>query len=234
MSRLLIVVPALLAVVALAGALGPPDFAGAQQTPAATEPDTITVNGVGKVEDVPDQARMTFGVESRGATAKAAIAANATAMEKLIAALRQAGAREIATQWVSVYPVTREDGASISGYSASNSVSATIGVARAGELIDAASDAGANTISGPGLSSSDSERLYRQALAAAVEDARERAEILARAAGRSLGEISSIAEASNVGIPYAEKTALDAAGSTPVVPGEQETSATVSVTFDLR
>jgi uncharacterized protein len=234
MSRLLIAVPALLAVVALAGALGPPDFAGAQQSPAATEPDTITVNGVGKVEDVPDEAGMTFGVESRGATAKAAIAANAAAMEKLIASLRQAGAREIATQWVSVYPVTREDGTSISGYSASNSVSATIGVGRAGDLIDAASDAGANTISGPGLSSSDSERLYRQALGAAVEDARERAEVLARAAGRTLGEISSISEASDLAIPYAEWAALDAAASTPIVPGEQETSAMVSVTFDLR
>jgi uncharacterized protein YggE len=232
MSRLFIAIPALFAVVALAGALGPPDFAGAQQSPT-TDTDSITVTGVGKVEDVPDQAQMTFGVESRGATAKAAIAANATAMEKLVAALRQAGAREIATQWVSVYPVTREDGTSISGYSATNSVSATIGVARAGELIDAASDAGANTISGPGLSSSDSERLYRQALAAAVEDARERAEILARAANRPLGEISTIVEGGgSAPVPFAEKAALDAA--TPIVPGEQETSATVSVTFDLR
>jgi uncharacterized protein YggE len=233
MSRLFIAVPALLAVVALAGALGPPDFAGAEQTPAVDQTDSVTVAGVGKVEDTPDQAQMTFGVESRAQTAKAALAANATAMDRLIAALRQAGARDIATQWVSVYPVTRDDGTGINGYSASNSVSATIGVARAGDLIDVASDAGANTISGPGLSSSDSERLYRQALAKAVEDARGRAEILARAAGRSLGEISNIAEGGGVmPVPYAEKTALDAA--TPIVPGQQETSATVSVTFDLR
>jgi uncharacterized protein len=235
MSRLFIAVPALLAVAALAGLLAPPDFAGAQSPTPATDSDSVTVTGVGKVEDVPDEAQMTFGVESRGATAKAAIAANARAMEKLIAALRQAGAREIATQWVSVYPVTREDGTTINGYSASNSVSATIGVARAGDLIDAASEAGANQISGPGLSSSDSERLYRQALSAAVEDARERADILARAAGRSLGEISTIVEGGgSAPVPFAERAALDAAASTPIVPGEQETSATVSVTFDLR
>jgi uncharacterized protein YggE len=231
MSRLFIAVPALLAVVALAGALGPPEAAVAQE-PAA-ETDSVTVTGVGSVEEVPDEAQMTFGVESRGATAKAAIAANATAMEKLIAALRQAGAREVATQWVSVYPVMREEGI-IGGYSASNSVSATIGVGRAGDLIDAAAEAGANQISGPGFSSSDSERLYRQALAAAVDDARERAEVLARAAGRSLGEISTIAEASGVNPLFAERSALDAAQSTPIVPGEQETTATVSVTFDLR
>ena len=35
---------------------------------------------------------MSFGVETRGATAKAAVAANADAMRKVVNALRQAGA----------------------------------------------------------------------------------------------------------------------------------------------
>lgn len=232
-TRLLIAVPALLAVVALAGALGPsPDPAGAQE-PAATDTDSVTVSGVGTVKAVPDEANFSFGVESRGRTAQAAIAANATAMEKLVAALRQAGARDLATQWVSVYPVTREDGA-VDGYSASNSVSATIGVARAGALIDAAADAGANQISGPGMSSSDAERLYRDALAAAVADARKRAEVLAKAAGRTLGEITTMVEAGAQPVPLYLEAADKAASSTPIVPGQQETAASVSVTFDLR
>ena len=232
MTRLLLAVAALLAVVALAGALGPPDAAVAQQ-PAASEADTVTVTGTGTVKDTPDEAQMTFGVESRGRTAQAAIAANDAEMEKMIAALRRAGAREIATQWVSVWPVTRDEG-TIEGYSATNSVSATSDVERAGALIDAAAEAGANQISGPGLSSSDSERLYRQALTAAVAEARERAEVLAKAAGRSLGEISSLSEAGASPIPYAERAADTAAASTPIVPGEQETAATVTVTFELR
>jgi len=232
-TRLLIAVPALLAVVALAGALGPgPDAAVAQQ-PATEESDTVTVTGVGTVKAVPDEANFSFGVETRGRTAQAAIAANATAMEKLIAALRQAGARDIATQWVSVWPVSREDG-TIDGYSASNSVSATIGVARAGALIDAAAEAGANQISGPGMSSSDAEKLYRDALADAVKDARERAEVLAKAAGRTLGEISSIVEAGAQPVPLYRDAAEATAASTPIVPGQQETVAQVSVTFDLR
>ena len=232
-TRLLIAVPALLAVVALAGALGPgPDAAVAQQ-PATEESDSVTVTGVGTVKAVPDEANFSFGVETRGRTAQAAIAANATAMEKLIAALRQAGARDIATQWVSVWPVSREDG-TIDGYSASNSVSATIGVARAGALIDAAAEAGANQISGPGMSSSDAEKLYRDALADAVKDARERAEVLAKAAGRTLGEISSIVEAGAQPVPLYRDAAEATAASTPIVPGQQETVAQVSVTFDLR
>lgn len=232
MFRLLIAVPALLAVVALSGALGPPDPAVAQQQPAASEPDSVTVTGVGVAKSVPDQAQLSFGVESRARTAQAAIAANAAAMEKVIAALRQAGARELATQWVSVWPVTREEG-TIDGYSASNSVVATIAAERAGALIDAAADAGANQISGPGLSSSDAERIYRKALADAIEQARERAEVLAKAAGRTLGEISSISEGGSQPGPF-YREAADAASSTPIVPGQQETTATVSVTFDLR
>jgi uncharacterized protein YggE len=128
--------------------------------------------------------------------------------------------------------VTGEDG-SVTGYAASNRVAATVGVDRAGALIDAAAEAGANQISGPGLSSSDSERLYREALADAVENARERAEVLAGAAGRTLGEISAISEAGAQPVPL-YREAADTAQSTPIVPGQQETTAQVTVTFDLR
>jgi uncharacterized protein YggE len=230
MKRLLLLAAAGLALVAFAGAVGLPDLAGAQD--AAASEDTVTASGVGSVQAVPNEAQMSFGVESRAATAKAAVAANADAMRKLLNALRQAGAREIQTQWVSVYPVSGENG-TIDGYSASNSVSAVSDVGDAPALIDAAVEAGANQVSGPGMSSSNAEELYRQALAKAIDEARERAQVLAKAAGRSLGEITSIVEGSAASpLPYAERAALDA--STPIVPGQQETSATVSVTFSLR
>ena len=115
-------------------------------------------------------------------------------MRKILNALRQAGGRELATQWVSVYPYTDETG-QVNGYVASNSVSAVSDVGDAPALIDAATEAGANQISGPGLSSSNAEALYRQALAKAVADARLNAEALAKAAGRSLGSITTIVEA---------------------------------------
>jgi len=231
MKRLLLAVAAGLTVVALAGAVGLPDLAGAQD--AAATADTLTVNGVGTVKAVPDEAQMSFGVETRRATAQAAVAANADAMRKVINALRQAGAREIATQWVSVYPFTNETGA-VDGYTASNSVSVVADVDDAAGLIDAAAEAGANQVSGPGLSSSNAEELYRSALAKAVTDARLRAEVLAKASGRSLGPITTIVEGgAAMPAPYAERAALDA-GSTPIVPGQQETSASISVTFSLR
>jgi hypothetical protein len=234
MKRLVLAVPALLAVAALAGAVGPQPEAAEAQAPAADHPDTVTVLGVGSVESVPDEAQMSFGVETRGETARAAVAANAEAMQKVIAALRQARAREIATQWINVWPVMREENV-ISGYSASNSVSAVSDIEDAAGLIDAAVAAGANQVSGPGMSRSDGEKLYRGALSKAVADARERAEILVKAAGRTLGEINSISESRATPVPYYDRTALGGAeASTPVVPGQLETTATVSVTFTLR
>ena len=68
MKRLLFLAAAGLAVVALAGAVGLPDLAGAQDAPDADE--TVTASGVGIATAVPNEAQMSFGVESRAPTAR--------------------------------------------------------------------------------------------------------------------------------------------------------------------
>ena len=232
MKRLALLTAAGLAVVALAGAVGLPDLAGAQDP--ATETNSITTTGIGTVDAVPNEAQMSFGAETRRPTAQAAVAANADAMRKIINALRQSGGRELGTEWVSVYPYTDDTG-QIDGYAASNSVSAVSDVDDAPKLIDAAAEAGANQISGPGLSSSNAEALYRQALAKAVDAARLNADALAKASGRSLGAITAMVEGASTSPEPMYRTAAQAAdSSTPIVPGEQKTSATVTVTFTLR
>lgn len=231
MKRLLLLAAAGLTLVALAGAVGLPDLAGAQSSSDA--PDSVTVSGVGTVDAVPDEATMSFGAETRAATAKAAVAASGDLMRRILNALRQAGGRELQTQWASVYAVTDDTG-QIREYAASNSVSAVSDVDDAAALLDAAAEAGANQISGPGLSSSNAEQLYRQALAKAVDDARLRAEVLAKAAGRSLGSITSMVEGGASAPEPLYRAEAQAADSAGIVPGEQETSATVSVTFSLR
>jgi len=231
MKRLLLLALAALGLVALAGAVGLPGRAVAQE-PEATS-DMVTVSGIGTVTAVPDEAQMSFGVEVRRETAQAAVATNAEAMRKVIAALRQAGGRDIATQWVSVYPYASQSG-SVERYVASNSVSAVSDVSDAPALIDAATAAGANQVSGPGLTSKNAEALYRQALAKAVADARLRAEVLAKAAGRSLGSITAIVEGGAQPIPAYRALPQASDAGTPIEPGQQETTATVSVTFSLR
>ncbi len=227
MKRIALAAGLLLVAVALAGALRP-------EGAAAIDPDeldTVTVMGTGVVLAVPDRAELSAGVETRAPTARAALAANAAAMRKVLDALRAEGGKNVTTQTVSLSTAFDQNGQP-DGFVATNVASAETTLGGAGALIDAAVDAGANSVSGPSLSRSDAEELYRQALERAVEDAKRRAEVLAGATGRDVGAVKAIAEGGGVAIPYAKESA--AADSTPVVSGAQEQTATVSVTYELR
>jgi uncharacterized protein YggE len=229
MKRIALAAGFLLVATALAGVLRP---GGAGAADPATATDTVSVTGTGSVDAVPDRAEVSAGVETRAATAKASLTANAAAMQKVIAALRANGGKDVTTQTVSLSTAFDQNGQP-NGFVASNVASAGTSLDGAGALIDAAVAAGANTVYGPTLSRSDADALYRQALATAVDDAKARAEILAKAAGRSLGRVTAIAESGSAPpVPYAAKASA-AQDSTPVVSGSEETTASVSITFEL-
>lgn len=225
---LLIAIPLVLAA-ALAAATLP-----GSASSAAAEAGGITVIGTASVSSVPDRAEVSFGVESQGRTAKAALAANAAEMRKVIAAVKAAGGTDVTTQSVSLSPRYDEKN-EVQGFVAVNSISATIrDLGKAGALIDAAATAGANQIYGPSLSRGDQAELYRQALKAAVANASVNARVLAAAANLSLGRVTAIVEGGGAPqpLPYAADKAM-ALGSTPFEPGTQQTTATVSVTFSV-
>lgn len=229
MKRLAIAAALLLAAAALAGVARPE---GARAVEASADGDSVTVTGSGSVASVPNRAVLSLGVDSRAATARAATTTNAREMRRVIDALRAAGAGDISTQSVSLSAVFGENSA-VTGYTASNVVTATVDVGRAGAVIDAAVEAGANQVWGPSLSSSDQRKLYLEALKAAVADAREKAQTLAAASGRSLGTVTEVVESGGYApVPLMEKAAAADSG-TPVVAGPQETTASVTVTFAL-
>lgn len=202
-------------------------------TSAAAESGGITVQGTASVKVAPDRAELTFGAESQASTARAALAANAVEMRKVIAALKAAGATDLRTQYVSLSPRYNERNEA-QGFSASNSVSATVKeIARAGAVVDAAVAAGANQVYGPNLVRGDQSELYRDALKAAVANARASAQALASASGLALGRVTAIVEggAAPQPLPFAAADKAMEAGSTPIEPGTQHVTATVSVTF---
>jgi hypothetical protein len=228
MKKIAVVLGLVVAAVATVAVLQP-GGAGAVDPPPTT--DTVTVSGDGVVLAVPDRAEISAGVETRAPTAKAALQANAAAMADVLDALRAGGGRDVTTQTVSL-STSFDDQGTPNGFVASNIASATVVFSKAGALIDAAVAAGANTVYGPSASRSDADALYRQALAKAVADAGERAAVLAKAAGRELGRVTAISESGAAPVPVFAKAAADA--STPVVSGPQETTASVSVTYELR
>jgi uncharacterized protein YggE len=221
-----------LAAAALAG-VGRPDSAGG----ASAQSEGITVNGVGTVESVPDEAQMSFGVQTDAPTSREALARNSAQMEGVLAALKAAGIadQDIQTQDVSVWPKYDTMGEDAGGYTARNSVTVTIHeLAKAGAVIEAATRAGANEVSGPMLSSSRREKLEAQALEAAVDNARTKGEALAKAAGVGLGRVTAMVEGGGTPGPVlleAARTSADKA--VPIQSGQEEVQATVTITFSI-
>jgi uncharacterized protein YggE len=213
--------------------VGRPDSAGGVSAHA----EGITVNGVGTVKSVPDEAQMSFGVQTEAPTAREALARNSAQMERVLAALEAAGVvkKDIQTQDVSVWPQYDTTGKDEQGYTARNSVSVTMHeLDRAGAVIDAATRAGANEVSGPMLSSAGREKLEAQALDAAVDNARKKAEALAKAAGVGLGQVTAIVEGGGTPGPVMLEAARTSdAKAVPIEPGQEEVQATVTATFSI-
>jgi hypothetical protein len=226
----------ILVAAAIAG-VGRPEAVRSAEGADFGEKRTVTVSGSSFVTAVPDRASFTFGVEGRGTTASEALAESSAAIKRVVDALKDAGVDgdDIQTQQVSLYPVTSDDGRHIEGYAASSSVFVKVeNLDRAGPIVDAAVGAGANTVYGPSLERSDADELARDALAAAVADARAKAETLAEAAGGSLGQVLAVAESSaSTPMPYDRAFAETAAADVSIEPGRQEFHATVTVTFEL-
>ncbi len=232
--RLLWITATLLAASALAG-VGAPALIRAESTDP--KPGTIVVTGSGTVKTEPDTATTSFGVVAQGANAKEAMSQNSQAMQKVIDALKSAGiaAKDLQTQYVSLDPRYDQQGREIVGYTATNSVSAIVrDLSQVGPVIDAAITAGANNVSGPSLSREDRDKLYRDALEKAVADAKAKADVLARAAGVSVGAVQSVTESEQGGGPMPMAySAMRAVGDTPIETGTTQIAANVRVVFAL-
>lgn len=232
LARLALLAAAGVAIAAFAGVFQP---SGARSAPAAdASSGGITVLGTGSANITPDRASFGFGTVSQAATANAALATSSQAVARVIAALKKAGVApaDIQTSEVSLSPRMNDKGDAIVGYTASNTVTATIRkIGDAGDIVDAAVGAGANQVFGPNLLASDQDAAYRSALKGAVADARAKAETLATASGSTLGKITAIVEGGGAMPMPMAVGAKDS--SVPIEPGTQKIEATVSVTFAL-
>jgi uncharacterized protein YggE len=226
------VVAAALAAAVAFGGVGRPESASG----SSPETRSVTVTGTGSVEAAPNRAGLSVGVSSDAASARAALAANAEKASRVLRALRTAGVaeRDLQTQDVGVSPRWNDRGEP-DGFTAHSSVEVRVReIARAGAILDAAVGAGATETSGPSFDRGDRSELYRGALKAAFADARAKAATLAGEADSGLGRVLRIEESPAIERPLPmEMRAMAEPQATPVEPGTQEISATVSVTFGL-
>ncbi|MFL1874238.1 SIMPL domain-containing protein, partial [Hansschlegelia beijingensis] len=164
---------------------------------------SVSVVGEGSVSAVPDLAMVTSGVVSRAPTAAAALKANAAAMTKVMAALKDAGVeeRDIATSGLSVQPqYDYGDGSAprtpkLVGYEVRNAVTVrSRALDKIGDLIDSLVTAGSNQIENLAFEVSDRSEKLDGARREAMADARRKAEIYAAGVGASLGAPLAVSE----------------------------------------
>ena len=166
---------------------------------SAMAEQTITVNGNGETLMTADTAVVTVGVSERKQDALEAQGTANEIIDSIRAALTAAGVKEedISTGYISLYAVYdySKDMEEIIAYSANSSLSIRVtDMGRVGEVIDLAFGAGANTLDGVSFSVADDTAARKESLKAAVEDAKEKAAVLAEAAGLGEIEIESIQE----------------------------------------
>ncbi|HET6780609.1 MAG TPA: SIMPL domain-containing protein [bacterium] len=211
----------------------------AAQVPEVGRNQIIT-HGMGRVEVPPNQASVTIGVQAqRPAAADASAEANRVA-EQILNRLQQIGVRrqDIRTSGIQLNPVyttPREGAPQIVGYRASYTLTLTLtDLRQVGPSIDESVKAGANTIVGVGFGLRDMSEARREALAAAVREAREKADAIARAAGLQIKGIQQIVEEGvEFATPRMEQRALPApAFPTPIEPGLVMVTARVTMVFN--
>ena len=220
------------------------DVATVPDVPAPTGSDhTITVPGSGSVKVEPDTATVNLGVQVTKPTGAEAMEQVNTDAAALTEALVAAGIAEedIQTSGLNLYSTTGDDGATVTGYNASLSVTVTIrDIDAVGSTIDAAQQAGGDgfTIGGVSFSFADPESVLEQARIDALANARAKAEQYAAAAGVQLGGVVSIVESpSYPPIIYGDAAmARDeamAASGPPISPGQLDLTIDIAVTFAI-
>ncbi len=202
----------------------------------------LSVSATGDAETRPDLATFSAGVSSIGATSEAATAANNIKMNAVMTAVEGLGVKRDDTQ-TQALTVNRIDyGPNRGKFEASNTVRVKVRkIDSAGQVVGAATAAGANIVSGPDLTVDDRETANLSAYAAAYKAARARADVYAKAAGLKVGRIISITDG---GLPEnpilnqemdmaATAVAPRAFNGPPIRAGMNSSTATVSVAFAL-
>jgi hypothetical protein len=202
---------------------------------------TLTVVGYGLVRYNPDSLSVSFTMVGQGTSAEEALTRCSEKTVAVINLLKSLGISEedMKTSYINVYPVYDWEAKPprIIGYQAEYSLSVVVrDIQMASKVIDNAVKAGADRINGVTftLSSGKEDELKMEAIKAAVEDARAKANIIAKTLGLKILSIESISLSSTevpTPIPlYREQVAT---ATIPILPSQGEITATVTLVYIL-
>lgn len=226
----------------------------------SSEANVITLSGHGEVSAVPDIASISFSIESSKATQSASSDEVNTKTKKILDFLKSSGAeeRDIKTENYSSYPKysnpepcyqssnfseimpCRPVESKIVGYTVSQSISVKIRkVDDSSKIIDGINAIGVTNMYGPNLAIDNEDGLKAEARKKAIEDARQKAKVLAKDLGVNLGRVANFSESGNFYPMYYAKDAMMESSAVSSAPaelpkGENTISSDVTITYEIR
>lgn len=218
-----------------------PIFLFASALCCQTVPGSIRASGEATITAQPDQAQVSIGVVTQAATAEEASSQNAATTTRVLDAVKRVikSKGELKTTGYSVMPTYKyanNTSPTITGYEANNTVQVTIDdLSLVGKVLDTASNAGSNRITGVQFMLRDDSPVRARALAEAAAKARANGEAIANAlhlhvVGVTEADSSENAPVHPISAPMIRMSAM--AVSTPI---ESDTAVNVhaSVTVTL-
>jgi len=209
--------------------------------------NTISVDGQGEIYADPDLAVMSFSVVTEKDKVKDALQENKTKMNKVIEKLKDEGIEEkdLKTTTFNIKPryewrdETANDGDRrvLVGYEVTQRLETKIrNLSQIGEIIQEATNVGANRVGNIQFTIEDKKKLERQAKEKAIEEAKEKAQETASQLGVRLVEIVGYSE-QDYTPRYGFDVAAEAKGtgnSAPQVePGQNKIETNVSITYEI-
>lgn len=202
--------------------------------------DTVTVVGESSSKQKNQIASFTAGVNVINDKKEGAVNEANKKMNDLVDSVKQFGisSDDIKTQNMSVYQQqdsTKQNG--INQWVVNNTLEITLrDVSKAQDLANLLNKSGANNVYGPNFTVEANSSNGNDLFGSAIDDAKEKAQIIAKSAGRKLGKVINVAETNSGSIAPVYKTmSVDSLGAGAVAePGTSTISKTLTVVFELK
>jgi uncharacterized protein len=216
--------------------------------------NVITVEGTGEVTSAPDMAQITFTVTESAADVATAQAAATKKNDEALSVLKELSIsdKDIKTLGYNVSPKysydqpcgpgmycpQRAGTPTIVGYDVSQTIEVKVrDTEKVGKVLQGLGEKEVQNISGPNFMIDDEDGVQNEARAKAIEQARAKAKQLAKELGVRLGDVVAYSENGDYPQPmmFGAKGGVMMEASAPTLPvGENLTSVTVSVTYEIR
>jgi hypothetical protein len=207
--------------------------------------DTVTVSGSHTIYISPDKAEIHLGVQTTDKDSKKAQDENAKTVNAIIAKLKELGVKEksITTSMYNIYQEYDYEKNEPTGFNVSTSLTVKdLEIESVGNILSECVSAGATEIQYISYKCSNYDEEYENALTEAVAAAKKKAEVLAKATGRSVGDVQAIVEGYqdtsarfvNKSYSMGEEAVMAESADVSIMPEDSEITANVTITWYLK